>query len=55
MSKYTKEELSEMARVVLQDRREGGMQSFQLVIILATALDMEPEQVMNAICKMVIR
>ena len=53
MSRYAPEELSEMAAVVIEDLSVGGSKSFQLVIVMATVTDMEPETVIDEICKLV--
>ena len=55
MGRYSSEELSEMAMVVIEDQAVGGVQAFQLTVILATVLNMEPERVFDEICKLVIR
>ncbi|MEE9365832.1 MAG: hypothetical protein V3W44_04005 [Dehalococcoidales bacterium] len=53
MSKYTDEELSKMATVVIDDLSVGGHKSFALVITMATVTGMEPELVIDEICKLV--
>ncbi len=53
--RYTSEELSEMAMVVIEDQAVGGVKAFQLTVVLATMLDMQPERVFDEICNLVIR
>lgn len=55
MGKYTDEELSAMATEVINDLSIGGVKSFQLVIILSTATETEPERVIDMICELVIQ
>jgi len=55
VGKYTDEELSEMAMVVIEDQAVGGVRALQLTIILATVLNMEPEMVFDRICNLVMR
>ena len=45
MSKYTPEELKEMAKTALIARGEGDERYTRLVISLAVALNLEPQQV----------
>jgi len=55
MERYSNEELSEMAMEFLEDLSVGGAKSFGLVITMSVAIDMEPERVVDEICKLVIR
>ena len=52
MSKYTDEELKEMALTVVVDRNDGGMQSFVLISTLATVTGLDPNVVMDCIMEL---
>jgi len=53
MGRYSNEELSAMATTVIDDLSVGGHKSFALVITMATVTGMEPEAVIDQICRLV--
>lgn len=48
-SKYTNEELSEMAKLFLQDYNEGGTKSLMVVNIMGMLFNLDHDEVVNRI------
>ncbi len=52
MSKYTPHELQDMARVVIDARAAGDPRATQLLIVMSSVLDIDPELVWHKIVRL---
>ena len=51
--KYSKDQLSRMAKVVVKDREAGGNKSFQLIMSISLRTGLRPAEIMRNISQFV--